>query len=166
MDTSKEIIMTTDEMLEHWQGHRRLTRRIIEAFPDDKLFTFNIGGMRTFGEICHELLMMAAPAAKGIATGEWGQFGDIQGSPLKELPKTKEEVLLMWDWSTPIINDFWATIKPGRFQEEETAYGMYEGKIWWHLGYIMDNEIHHRGQGYVYLRALGVEPPAFWEREE
>jgi uncharacterized damage-inducible protein DinB len=30
--------------------------------------------------------------------------------------------------------------------------------------YVVDNEIHHRRQGYVYLRALGIEPPAFFER--
>jgi uncharacterized damage-inducible protein DinB len=30
--------------------------------------------------------------------------------------------------------------------------------------YAIDNEIHHRGQGYVYLRALGIVPPPFWER--
>ena len=29
---------------------------------------------------------------------------------------------------------------------------------------LVDNEIHHRGQGYVYLRELGIEPPPFWER--
>jgi uncharacterized damage-inducible protein DinB len=29
---------------------------------------------------------------------------------------------------------------------------------------ISSNEIHHRGQGYVYLRALGIEPPRFYER--
>ncbi|MFD1732208.1 DinB family protein [Deinococcus malanensis] len=28
----------------------------------------------------------------------------------------------------------------------------------------MENEIHHRGQGFVYLRLLGIEPPAFYER--
>jgi uncharacterized damage-inducible protein DinB len=33
------------------------------------------------------------------------------------------------------------------------------------LLYIVDNEVHHRGQGYVYLRALGVEPPAFFQRD-
>lgn len=32
------------------------------------------------------------------------------------------------------------------------------------LLYVIDNEIHHRGQGYVYLRALGIEPPPFYER--
>jgi uncharacterized damage-inducible protein DinB len=31
--------------------------------------------------------------------------------------------------------------------------------------YVIDNEIHHRGQGTVYLRALGIEPPPFYERQ-
>jgi hypothetical protein len=35
-------------LLEHWQGHRRVTRRMIQAFPDDALFGFSIGGMRPF----------------------------------------------------------------------------------------------------------------------
>ena len=32
------------------------------------------------------------------------------------------------------------------------------------VSHWIDNEIHHRGQAYVYLRALGIEPPHFWER--
>ncbi|MEJ6979249.1 DinB family protein [Pedobacter sp. P351] len=30
---------------------------------------------------------------------------------------------------------------------------------------MIDNEIHHRGQAYVYLRSLGITPPFFWERD-
>ena len=41
-------VITAEELLEHWQGHRRLTRRVIEAFPDDQLFSFAVGGMRPF----------------------------------------------------------------------------------------------------------------------
>ena len=165
METTMEsTIITFDELLNHWQGHRGLTRRLIEAFPEDKLFTFSIGGMRTFGEMCQELLNMGAPAAKGIATGEWAQFGDIEGAPLSQPASTKEEVLLMWDWSTEKITEFFNQIKPGRFQETDTAYGQWTGKTWWHLFYMIDNEIHHRGQAYVYLRELGIEPPHFWER--
>jgi uncharacterized damage-inducible protein DinB len=33
------------------------------------------------------------------------------------------------------------------------------------LLYVIDNEVHHRGQGYVYLRALGITPPPFYERQ-
>ena len=36
--------------------------------------------------------------------------------------------------------------------------------VWALVMYAVDNEIHHRGQGMVYLRALGIEPPAFPDR--
>lgn len=32
-------------------------------------------------------------------------------------------------------------------------------------GFIHDEYLHHRGQLYVYLRALGVEPPMLWDFE-
>jgi len=28
--------------------------------------------------------------------------------------------------------------------------------IWFFIFYWIDNEIHHRGQAYVYLRSLGI----------
>ena len=62
-------VISTDQLLQQWQGHRRLTRRVIEAFPEDKLFNYSIGGMRTFSELASELLVMAAPSIKG--SGCW-----------------------------------------------------------------------------------------------
>jgi uncharacterized damage-inducible protein DinB len=44
------------------------------------------------------------------------------------------------------------------------AFGQCEGTVHDLVLYAIDNEIHHRGQGYVYLRALGIEPPPFCER--
>jgi uncharacterized damage-inducible protein DinB len=46
-----------------------------------------------------------------------------------------------------------------------SGFGMkYPGVVHDLILYVIDNEIHHRGQGYVYLRALGIEPPAFYDR--
>ncbi len=70
------VFGTPEALLDHWQGHRKLTRRVIEAFPADHLLTFSAGGM---------------------------------------------------------LN-------------------------------VIDNDIHHRGQGCVYLRALGIKPPAGYGR--
>lgn len=151
------MFISTDALLEHWQGHRRLTRRVIEMFPDDKLFAFSIGGMRTFGELANELLSMAGPMAHGLATLEWGGY-----TPAKATSKT--EILRLWDESTTRISEFWSQIPVARFQEMLTSFGQFTGYGYWQILYIVDNEIHHRGQGYVYLRALGVEPPLFWER--
>ena len=57
--TATELVISPAQFLEHWQGHRALTRRVIEAFPDDKLFTHSIGGMRTFSSFAMEFLGMA-----------------------------------------------------------------------------------------------------------
>jgi len=62
------------------------------------------------------------------------------------------------------MNSLWFQIPSSRFQQKDVAFGQYEGTIYSFILYFIDNEIHHRGQGYVYLRTLGIEPPAFWDR--
>ena len=149
--------ITPEALREHWQGHRRLTRRLIEAFPADQLFTFSVGGMRPFGVLANEMLGMTAPMVRGVVTGEWAAFAD-------DAAESKDEVLRRWDDTTAQVDALWPQIPAERFGETMTAFGQYEGPVYDLLLYVIDNEIHHRGQGYVYLRSLGVEPPPFWER--
>lgn len=153
-----DVFLTPKALLEHWQGHRRLTRRTIEAFPDEQFGTFAIGGMRTFLALANEMLDMAAPTAHGVLTKEWKKFFDPEAG-------TRADVLRQWDESTRIINDAWPKIPAARFQETITAFGQYTGTAHSLVMYVIDNEIHHRAQGYVYLRALNIEPPHFWERD-
>jgi uncharacterized damage-inducible protein DinB len=157
-DTETKPILTPEMLLEHWQGHRRVTRRVIEAFPEDKLFSFSLGSMRPFSEFVMEFLKMAEPIARGVATGQW-EFKDD-----KFQPTTKAELLAAWDQATTAINTIWSTIPLNRFRDVDKAFGMWESPGIVTIFYAIDNEIHHRGQGYVYLRALGIEPPAFYER--
>ena len=149
--------ITPDALLAHWQGHRRLTRRVIEAFPDDQLFTFSVGGMRPFGALALEMLTMAVPMVRGAAAGDW----TISGS---RDPQPKAEILRRWDESTGQLDTIWKQIPAERFGETVTAFGQYSGVLHDLILYVIDNEIHHRGQGYVYLRALGIDPPPFYER--
>lgn len=160
--TLSAAVISSDVLLQHWQGHRRLTRRVIEAFPEDKIFTYAIGGMRPFGELALEMLYMGAPGIKGVVVGEWPTYQEVMKNYPK--PSTKQELLKMWDQATEQINSLWPHITEERFQEVDKFFGQYEGPIRWSIMYVIDNEIHHRGQGYVYLRSLGIEPPAFWER--
>ena len=152
------VVITPEALREHWQGHRKLTRKMIEAFPEKDLFNFTIGGMRPFSELVMEFIGMAGPTLVGVVTKQWpsGEAGDK--------PQTKADLLKRWDESTAEIDRLWPTIPEGRFQEVDKAFGQWEMPIHGLLLYIIDNEVHHRGQGYVYLRALGIEPPAFWDR--
>jgi hypothetical protein len=157
--TGPASFITPEALLVHWQGHRRLTRRVLEAFPDEHLFTYSIGGMRPFGALTNELLRMALPTVTGIASGTWETWSDAEG------PRTKAELLQRWDADTPQIDTLWRRIPPGRFHETDTAFGRFPGIVYDLVLYVIDNEVHHRAQGYVYLRALGLEPPHFWERD-
>lgn len=154
-------ILTSDQLLDHWLGHRRLTRRTIEAFPDDQAFTtFSVGDMRPFAVLVGEFLDMSVPTLTGIVSGEWSAAPEEPHGA----PATRVEALERWDAGTERIEVLWPQVPEGRFQETDTAFGQWTMPVWDLLFYIIDNEIHHRGQGYVYLRALGAEPPQFPDR--
>jgi uncharacterized damage-inducible protein DinB len=120
-----DTFLTPAQFLDHWQGHRRLTRRFIAAYPEKELFAFSVGGMRPFAELVTEQ---------------------------------------RWDETTAEINRLFPTIPVERFQVQMKAFGMWDFPGYGLLLYIIDNEIHHRAQASVYLRALGVEPPFFPDR--
>jgi uncharacterized damage-inducible protein DinB len=156
-------VITAQAFLDHWQGHRRLTRRVIEAFPEDKLFTYSTGGMRPFSGLAIEILSMGASGIQGTVTGQWTDVDSLEHHK-PEAPLTKAELLARWDRLTTQIDALWPKITEARFQETDKIFNAYEGRIYWGLLYLVDNEIHHRAQGYVYLRSLGIEPPPFWDR--
>ena len=153
-------VISTQDLLKHWQGHRALTRRVIEAFPEKDFFEFSIAGMRTFAKLTDELLAIAAPALKGIVNRQVLPFTEKETENLT----TKAQYLERWDQDTKEINDNWEKLSIEDFSESFNLFGQYEFPIIQNILYFIDNEVHHRGQGYVYLRALGIEPPFFWER--
>jgi len=156
-------LLTPEALLKHWQGHRSLTRKVIEAFPEKELFEFEIGGMRTFALLAMEIIDLTGPGIKGLATGDWGS-GNLPHLSGEGLPKNKEELLTIWDETTKRLETYFPQIPVEKYDDAVKAFGMYDGTILSSTLYFIDNEIHHRGQGYVYLRALGIEPPFFWDR--
>jgi hypothetical protein len=161
--TAANLVISPAQFFEHWQGHRKLTRKLIEVFPEDQFFTYAIGGMRPAVELIMEMADLADGGIEGMATGRWKTMEEL-GHCSGNYPKTKAGILTLWDDVTQKIDALSPQISAERFQEIEIAFGLYEGPVYSSLLYFIDNEIHHRGQAYVYLRALGVEPPAFWER--
>lgn len=153
------MALSTDTLLEIWLGHRRLTRRVIEAFPDDALFSFRAGGMRTFAELATEMLQMIEPTLRGAIEDDWDGSG--YGQPGTT---TKAELLAAWDRADRVLEERFPQIPPERFQEDVNTFGLWTAPLVVTLHYLMDNEVHHRGQGYVYLRMLGVTPPPFYQR--
>ncbi|HMI06991.1 MAG TPA: DinB family protein [Flavobacterium sp.] len=157
--TATAQVITPEHLLKHWQGHRNLTRRIVDAFPEKDFFEFSIGGMRTAAQLMTELLAIGAPGTKAIANRD-----DSTYTENTQTLTTKAEYLQLWDEATEEINHYWNLIELEDFGRMFKLFGQYENYNISNIFYFIDNEIHHRGQMYVYLRALGVAPPAFYER--
>ncbi|MFD1820671.1 Uncharacterized damage-inducible protein DinB (forms a four-helix bundle) [Pseudarcicella hirudinis] len=157
-------VITPEGLLNHWQGHRNITRRVIEAFPEEHLFSYSIGGMRSFGSMAIEIMDLSANGIIGIVTGNWASVPELSHRSGSSSIKTKNDLLNFWDKVTEDLKNYWPQIQPQQFQEVILAFGQYEGDVTGTIQYIIDNEIHHRAQGFVYLRGLGIEPPAFWDR--
>ena len=158
------VAIPASALLDHWQGHRRVTRRVIEAFPEDALFNYSIGGMRPFASMAFEMISMASAGVRGIATGKWDSGSDLLHHSGTPVPATRDALLGLWDETTSEIEAHWPRIPPsGSWKSTPPSAPMRASSSACSSTWI-DNEIHHRGQGYVYLRALGIEPPAFYDR--
>lgn len=156
---SDETTLTTPTiLLKHWQGHRDLTRRTIEAFPEDAFEGHHAPGMRPFQVMALEILGMVDVQLDWFRTGKpnWGEsdnpkllsraeilkrWDEQTGELAAEFPKVSAEM-----WLTPVDTPF------GKMSPFKSAE------------YLLENEIHHRAQGFVYLRELGMTPPGFFER--
>lgn len=128
----------------------------MEAFPEKELFSFSIGGMRPFSEMIKEFIgiwdyiLAEALKEQHISLFEQDKF-----------PATKTELLALRDQI--LVSLLSECQKIQDYGQEISPYQMKFSIAQWIL-YIIENETHHRGQAYVYLRALGIQPPFFWKR--
>jgi hypothetical protein len=152
-----EWFITSDSILSHWQNHRKLTREVIKAFPEDKLFKYSLSGMRSFAILVKEMICVSDSGIQYL-------FQDI---PVSEparysgmtFANTKKELLNLWDDVTYKIDVLWPLIPQQRFHKvtaipESCVKTASEIILSW-----IDNEIHHRAHGYLYLRSLKIELP-------
>ena len=112
--------------------------------------------MRPFSEMIKEFI--------GIWDYILAEALSEQHVPLFEqdhFPTTKGELLGLRD--QVLISLFSECKMIQNYGQEISPYQMKFSIAQWIL-YIIENETHHRGQAYVYLRALGIQPPFFWRR--
>lgn len=156
--------MNQQAMMSMWETVRPSTGialRAVEALPADQLDAHPIRDMRTPRELVAHLFGMMRGIAEGALRGEI--LADYDALPAEV--RTREQ-LVAW------CRECWQAA-------DRAAHGMTDAglagmvKTPWGVsfpgfvcfGFIHDELLHHRGQLYVYLRQLGVEPPMLWDFE-
>lgn len=155
-----ETALTGSLLVDHWLGHRRLTRRTIVAFPERALFEHHAPGMRPFGAIVHEINTYLPLVLRGAADAVW----DWPDEYASTAPTQKADLLAAFDAATEDMKRDLPRVSTERFLAVDNPIGSRQEPVVFTLLYFLDNEIHHRGQGFVYLRELGIQPPAFQQR--
>lgn len=148
-----------------WEDNRRLTDKVANALVEaGAIDQTPVAGMRPFRKMLLEIWGMEQVYVRGLAheQWQWEALPDTLGAaPIEETlafgRQVREETRRLW----PTISfDALAKERPAPFEWHP------QGRAIEWLTYSLENEIHHRGQGYVYLRLLGQEPPAFYIRTE
>ncbi len=150
------ITLTTPQTLfKHWQSHRAITRATLVLFPEDQLYSFQPAApMRSFGDLINEINSMIPSTLCGAENNDFSWAG--LGSQT-----SKAALLETWDANTVLIDEAFKRIPETRWTEVVTAWNFTQPMSDF-IKYLLENEIHHRAQGYVYLRLLKLEPPFFY----
>ncbi len=150
-------------MWDHMRQTIGMGLRCVEALPADKLDSHPIANMRTPKDlVVHMYGMALRSVVEGAAAGEIKALDEekiVAGIRTRdELVKYCRECWDAADRAATGITDAQLTASV------KTPWGMdFPGFVC--FGITNDEFLHHRGQLYTYLRALGQDVPMMWDFE-
>ncbi|UCC81233.1 MAG: DinB family protein [Candidatus Zixiibacteriota bacterium] len=145
--------MTKSAILKYWENVRKLTLTVFDLFPQDKFDFRPVADVRSVAEQFDHILICELYARIGLLTGVW----DISAfSGERDLSRNRLRDKLYSENKKTL--GLFRMLPEGQFMKVyETPFGAISGEA---LIYeTIDEEIHHRGNLYVYLRLLGIAPP-------
>jgi uncharacterized damage-inducible protein DinB len=137
-----------------------VTRRAVAAIPDDKLDFRPTVEMMSARELALHLIGNYSFLAAGMGENDWG----LESFKLKGNYKSTQELVEVFDQLYRRTRGRLEQFPDDGFDLRVKPFGA-EQKISSIAMGIAEHEIHHRGQLYVYLRLMGVTPPAMYGAE-
>jgi len=157
--------MNRTAFLASWDHLRILhgiTMRLVDLIPADKLDSNPIPMMRTPKQLVyHTYGQIVREITKGLVAGDIKQIDEAAITAIKDKGDLARFVQDCWneaDRAAKTVTDahLSASVK--------TPWGFeMPGSMAWTV--INDEYLHHRGQLYAYLRALGQDVPMMWDFE-
>jgi uncharacterized damage-inducible protein DinB len=148
--------MDLKDFFRHWEEVHQVTLRVLKAIPQDKLDFKPTESMMSAKDLVKHMLVVEKTFSEGVKKGslaieDFKKFGQVDHKDSDELinafDQVHKEMMLAHSKKTEkelkeIIKTEW-----GDSPAFNQLRGAYE-HLW-----------HHRGQLYVYLRLMRVEPP-------
>lgn len=145
----------TERFVSNWNRIHKDTSRVLRAAPDDKLDWRPKEDMFTMRELIGHI-----PQAEVVLVRS-ALAGATEKVPF-DFSRSAEEIASAFDSQHDELAREVSTLTAEQWREEVEFHGkkLRRGVL---LSFVLEHEIHHRGQLYTYYRLAGVEPPNLHE---
>jgi uncharacterized damage-inducible protein DinB len=141
-----------------------ITLRVVEALPADKIDAHPVPNMRTPKELVTHMAETMRGITTGIIQGTVANYEEQEAAKVAALHTRDELVASLRDAWNDADSAIRSMSESQATANVETPWG-FSPPGWICVQIVFDEHLHHRGQLYTYLRALGVEPPFMWDFE-
>jgi uncharacterized damage-inducible protein DinB len=147
------VFMDKKNMLRYWRNVRRLTLKLLDEFPVDSFDFRPAPEIMTVSQLFKHIIQAEIYIRDGFLTDEWKMPQEMVHN-LFEKDMIRDKLKLENRKTIALLSE-----EPdGRFMKvRPTPFGELSGEIL--IQVAIDEEIHHRGNLYTYLRCLGKIPP-------
>jgi uncharacterized damage-inducible protein DinB len=157
--------MHKDTIAGMWDSLRQIhgiTLRATQALPRDRIDDRPIQKMRTPKELVAHMYTMMRDVTGGVVNGEFTSDDAAEsGAGIHTHDELVRYVRDCWSASDRAVQSLGEAQLAGMVK---TPWGAeFPGFVCIHILY--DEHLHHRGQLFAFLRALGAEPPVLWDFE-
>jgi len=140
-----------------------ITLRVIEALPADKLDAHPIPNMRTPKELVVHMAETMRGCTTGAIAGTIANFEENEPGQVASI-KSRDELVAAMRSAWKDADQAVRSMSESQATANVTTPWGFNPWGWLCVQIVFDEHLHHRGQLYAYLRAMGVaEVPFMWD---
>ena len=145
--------MDKKSFLRYQKNVRKLTLKLLHEFPADSFDYRPALEIMTVSQLFKHILQVEIYIREGFLAGKW-EIPEEPGSSMFEKEMLADKLKIENEKTISLLSE----APEGKFIKiVKTPFGNLSGEILLQVG--IDEEIHHRGNLYTYLRCLGKTPP-------
>jgi uncharacterized damage-inducible protein DinB len=148
-------ILAVQPFLQYFGNVRERTMRVARCVPEDKVDWTYAPGRFTLGDLLRHIAVTERYLFAENICGQASRY-TRHG---KEFAATRDEILALMEGLHKESMEMFSRLTDASLQEKCVNVGGTEITRWKWMRSMVEHEIHHRGQIYIYLGFLGVPAP-------